>query len=88
MGLIELKNSTRSYTWTNNQSKPIMAALDKIYCTTNFEQKFPLAFVTVKARVGSEHVPLVLNLGVSEAKNLAYLGLRNGGLSNQISKKW
>jgi hypothetical protein len=37
MGLIELKNSTRSYTWTNNQSKPIMAALDKIYCTTNFE---------------------------------------------------
>lgn len=39
-----------------------MAALDKVFCTTSFEQKFPLAFVTTKARASSDHVPLVLNL--------------------------
>ena len=67
-GLVELKNSTRSYTWTNNQDKLILAALDKIFCTVNFEQRYPLAFVTAKPRVGSDHVPLVLNLGAKIPK--------------------
>jgi len=67
-GLIELKNSNRSYTWTNKQDQPILPALDKIFCTVNFQQKIPLAFMTAKARVGSDHVPLVLNLGVTESK--------------------
>lgn len=62
-GLIELKPSNRSFTWTNNQERPILAAIDKIFCTTNFEQKFPLAYVTTSSRAGSDHVPLILNLG-------------------------
>ena len=66
--LVELKNSARAYTWTNNQDIPIMSALDKILCTTSFEQKFPLAFVTVKARATSDHVPLILNCGIKERK--------------------
>jgi hypothetical protein len=33
-GLIELKNSSRSYTWTNNQEQPIMAAIDKFFCNS------------------------------------------------------
>lgn len=52
-GLVELKNSTRSYTWMNNQDTPILAALDKIFCTVNFERRYPLAFVTAKSRVES-----------------------------------
>jgi hypothetical protein len=67
-GLLELKNSSRSYTWSNNQEQPIMAALDKLICNTKFEHSFPLAFVTARARVGSDHVPLILNFGVQEAK--------------------
>lgn len=65
---MELKNSSRSYTWTNNQDNHILAALDKIFCTINFEQKFPLAFVTARPRVGSDHVPLILNLGFKAPK--------------------
>jgi len=45
-----------------------LAAIDKIFCTVNFEQKYPLAFVTAKAKAGSDHVPLVLNFGVTEPK--------------------
>jgi len=78
-GLVELKNSSRSFTWTNNQEQPIMAAIDKFLCNNSFEQKYPLTFVTSKSRAGSDHVPLVLNLGVDEPKNLVYSDLKNGG---------
>jgi hypothetical protein len=67
-GLVELKNSARAFTWTNNQEFPIMVAIDKILCTTSFEQKFPLSFVSTKARAISDHIPLILNLGIREVK--------------------
>lgn len=70
-GLIELKPSTRSFTWSNNQDQPVLAALDKIFCTVNFEQRFPLAFVTTSSRAGSDHAPLILNLGLEEIKKPA-----------------
>ena len=61
---MEFKNPTRSYTWTNGQEQPIMAALDKIFCSTNFESNFPLTNVEAVSRAGSDHVPLVLDLGM------------------------
>ena len=67
-GLIELKNSSTSYTWTNNQEQPIMAAIDKFFCNTVFDQKYPLSSVMAKARVGSDHVPLILNCCIHEQK--------------------
>jgi hypothetical protein len=45
-----------------------LAAIDKIFCTINFELKFPLAFVSTSSRAGSDHVPLLLNFGVEELK--------------------
>ena len=45
-----------------------MAATDKFFCTAEFDQKFPLAFVSAKPRVGSDHVPLILNFGIGERK--------------------
>jgi hypothetical protein len=66
-GLVELKNSSRSFTWTS-QEQPIMAAIDKFLCNNTFEQQYPLAFVTAKSRAGSYHVPLVINLRIDEPK--------------------
>lgn len=37
-------------------------------CTTAFEQKYPLAYVIAKTRASSDHIPLVLNLGLTETK--------------------
>ena len=45
-----------------------MAAIDKLLCNTLFEQKFPLAFVTVKTRAGSDHVPLILDFGIDSVR--------------------
>ena len=67
-GLIELKPSSRAFTWTNNQEQPILAAIDKKICTTNFEHKFPLAFVSTSSRASSDHVPLILNFGLEERR--------------------
>ena len=61
---MEYKNPTRSFTWTNGQDQPIMAAIDKIFCSTNFENNFPLASVQAVSRAGSDHVPLVIDLGL------------------------
>ena len=41
-----------------------MAAIDKIFCSTNFEQHFPLASIQAVSRVGSDHVPLILDFGL------------------------
>ena len=35
-GLMEYKNPGRSYTWTNNQEQPIMAAIDRVFGTIVF----------------------------------------------------
>ncbi|PUZ51151.1 hypothetical protein GQ55_6G154700 [Panicum hallii var. hallii] len=66
--LIELKNPNRSYTWTNNQEQPIMAVLDRVFATTDFEAHYPMINVKGASRLGSDHVPLVVNFGISQEK--------------------
>ena len=65
-GLIEFKNPSRTYTWTNNQEQPIMAVLDRILASTNFEAHYPMANVKSTLRLGSDHIPLIINLGEAQ----------------------
>ncbi|KAG2607555.1 hypothetical protein PVAP13_4NG257233 [Panicum virgatum] len=67
-GLIEIKNPNRAFTWTNNQEQLIMAVLDRILVSTDFEAFYPMANVTGISRLGSDHVPLVINFGTSQEK--------------------
>ena len=64
-GLIEIKNPNRAFTRTNNQEQLIMAVLDRILVSTDFEAFYPMANVTGISRLGSDHVPLVINFGTS-----------------------
>jgi hypothetical protein len=59
--LIEIKNARRLYTWANNQENLIMAAIDKVFVTTCWEQLFPAVSVRALPRVGSDHTPLVFD---------------------------
>ena len=45
-----------------------MAAIDKFFFNIVFDQKYPLSSVMAKARVGSDHVPLILNCCIHEQK--------------------
>ena len=64
LGLIELKNPTRSYTWTNNQDNPIMAVLDRVFISTDLDSLYTNISISSAPRAGSDHVPLIINFGV------------------------
>jgi hypothetical protein len=44
-GTIEIKYPSRSFSWSNNQSCPVMAVLDKVLIYIDWDAKFPLAMV-------------------------------------------
>ena len=61
--LLELSASNRKYTWTNNQYNLVMAKIDRIFVSTEWDSGFPLATVKCLDRFPSDHNPLVLETG-------------------------
>lgn len=63
--LIELELGNRKFTWTNNQDNNIMARMDRIFITTEWECSFPLAKVRYLDRLPSDHNPLLVEAGAN-----------------------
>jgi exonuclease III len=61
--LRELVMTGRRYTWANYADIPTYEKLDYILVTTEWEQKFLLAFVQALTREISDHTPLLLDGG-------------------------
>ena len=61
--LLELNASNRKFTWSNNQDHLVMAKIDRIFVTTEWDRGFPLAKVKCLDRVPSDHNPLLLETG-------------------------
>lgn len=61
--LREVFVSGTRFTWSNKQEDPILVKLDRILMTADFEEHFPTCCAWSKARVGSDHSPLILNSG-------------------------
>jgi hypothetical protein len=40
-GLIELSDPARTFTWINNQDKPILAKLDRTLVSIEWDNKYP-----------------------------------------------
>ena len=49
------------YTWSNNQDNLVMAKIDRIFVSTEWDSGFPLASVKCLDRFPSDHNPLVLD---------------------------
>ena len=62
--LLELKPANRIFTWSNNQVDPIMATLDRILVSTDWEAKFPLSNFRTLPRPISDHAPSSWTLGL------------------------
>jgi hypothetical protein len=62
-GLIDIKDPTRTFTWSNNQECPIMATLDRILMTVEWKAKYPLAMVNMLAKGVIDHNPLMISFG-------------------------
>jgi hypothetical protein len=63
--LRELKRSVQRSTWTNKQNNPTMVNLDRVLFSSGWVDKFPLSISWDLNRIGSDHVPIVVDNGES-----------------------
>jgi hypothetical protein len=63
MRLIEISPLNRKFTWANNQRNLIMAKLDRVFVSTEWERAFPLVKVLSLPNNISDHTPLLVDSG-------------------------
>jgi exonuclease III len=59
--LVELHAGNIDFTWSNRQDRPILAKIDRIFVTTDWDQTFPLARVKGLYRFPSDHNPRLVD---------------------------
>jgi hypothetical protein len=62
-GLIEINDPTRSFSWSNHQDKPIMAKLDRVFASIEWNIKYPPISVVMLSKGVSNHDPLKISFG-------------------------
>jgi hypothetical protein len=82
-----------AFTWANNQENLIMSRIDRIFCTTEFEEKFPLAHARALPGVGSDHTPIIWESGVGQLLKWSSFKFEKWWLtrlefSNLVAKAW
>lgn len=63
MGLIEPSSTGRKFTWTNGQVDPIWVKLDHFLVNCAWAIQFPKLLQNNLLRLGSDHVPIKLEVG-------------------------
>jgi hypothetical protein len=72
-GLIEYKDPNRTYTWSNNQKQPIIAKLDRVLVSVNWDIKYPMTKIEVFPKGVSDHSHIKVTFGVKrQSKELAF----------------
>jgi hypothetical protein len=61
--LIEYSDPHRVFTWSNNQTNPIMAKLDRMLASVDWDLKYLVARLTVLPRGLSDHNPIQVQFG-------------------------
>jgi len=64
MELKEIPLLGRRYTWSNERASPTLVKLDRVLCTTDWEDLYPNCILQSHATEMSDHCPLVLGLKV------------------------
>jgi hypothetical protein len=62
LALLELPLIGRRFTWSNGQACPTLVRLDRMFCTTDWEDLFPDCLLQSAATQDSDHCPLLLGL--------------------------
>jgi endonuclease/exonuclease/phosphatase family metal-dependent hydrolase len=62
-GLVEVNPNNRKYTWSNNQENTVLAKLDRVFISTDWEAAFPLVRVSALSKGISDHNPLLVDSG-------------------------
>jgi hypothetical protein len=81
------------FTWSNKQENPLLIKLDRILATVEWESRYARCFAWSKARIGSDHCPLVLDFGEHGAARPRHFyfeeqWLQQEGFSQMVADKW
>jgi hypothetical protein len=63
LNLREIVLSGRQFTWARIRANPTYEKLDRVLASVEWEQKFPLVSVWALTRSGSDHTPLLIDVG-------------------------
>lgn len=72
MGLCEPPADGRRFSWTNGQRDPIWVKLDRFFVNTRWMDRFPRIVQNSLPRLGSDHVPIRLEVGGSLVLSKAF----------------
>jgi len=91
--LMELQRSGERYTWSNKQVVPIFSILDRVFVNNAWEDKYPMVKVQVCTRVGSDHNPIIVDMGGRDTKAPTYFRfdptwLTQEGFKNWVTERW
>jgi hypothetical protein len=68
LGLQEIPLKGRKYTWSNMQQEPLLEQLDWCFTSSNWISDYPNTLMYPMARVTSNHLPCVIQIGTSLPK--------------------
>lgn len=91
--LREIFVSGVKFTWSNKQRSPTLIKLDRILASSGWDLHFSTCFAWSKARVGSDHSPLILDTGESRDNWAKYFffqekWLQLEGFDQLVRNKW
>jgi hypothetical protein len=62
-GLLEIKDPSRTFTWSNNQVELVVEVLDTTMVNVEWDSKYPLANSKIMPRETSDHNPIRISFG-------------------------
>lgn len=72
VSLRELHLGGRQFTWSNNLENPTLEKLDRVFISTEWEEKFPLTDVKTLPRGLSDHNPLLFSTGEASLSHYTF----------------
>jgi hypothetical protein len=91
--LREVYISGVKFTWSNKQKNPTVVKLDRILASSNWDTFYQSCFAWSKARVGSDHSPLILDTGEGQNNKTKYFYFQEkwtlaDGFDAMVRNKW
>ena len=81
------------FTWSNKQKNPTLVKLDRILASTSWDLHYSRSFAWSKARIGSDHSPLILDTSEQGTPKSKYFWFEEKwchqeGFYDLIKTKW
>jgi len=90
--LIEIPLLGRKYTWTNNQTPPLLERLDWFFSSVNWSAAFPNTFATSLVRDTSDHSPCVISISTTQPRSnvfiFANVWIEHRDFKEEVEKAW